>query len=329
MSAIAFFIPHAGCPQDCSFCNQRSISGVAAPPTLFEVREVLQRELEQRKEHAAHLEIAFFGGSFTAIPTEDYLAYLEVASEFCGENKFSGIRFSTRPDAITPQVITYLKKYPISHIELGVQSMDETVLLENRRGHTTVDVKYAVRLLKENEYLFTLQMMTGLMGSTQELDWKTAQQIAAFSPNSVRIYPTVVLEHTLLSQAMKEGYYQPPTFEDAVEQSAQLLLFFNQKRIPVIRLGLNYSDEMAKQVLAGPLHPAFRELCQGRALVKLCNEQLEILDGDYIQITVHTSEVSSLTGHHRTALKDWDQRKILARITGDKNHPILQPIVRK
>src|SRR5659263_124650 len=190
------------------------------------------------------------------------VSLLEAAAPFVGENGFKGIRISTRPDAIDEERLLILKKYNVTAIELGAQSMDDGVLLLNRRGHTAVDVINAARLIKSSGFELGLQMMTGLYGDTQQGALKTAIEIAKLEPKTVRIYPTIVLEETLLAELYHKGEYLPQSLEDAVSLCAQLLEYFFLQGIKVIRLGLHASEGIENGRISGPWHPAFRELCE-------------------------------------------------------------------
>ncbi len=264
---VAIFVPHAGCPNQCSFCNQRSISGWQRPPSPEDAAEVCDNALKQGIA-AESAEIAFFGGSFTAIPREQMCALLQVVQPFIGEGKFSGIRISTRPDAIDEEILAILQDNHVTAIELGVQSMDDAVLKQNRRGHTSAHVNDAVRLIRQNGFELGLQFMPGLAGDSRDTMWKTAFAIADFQPDTVRIYPTLVLEHTDLAAWYRQGSYEPLTLEQAVELCADFIELFEKRNIAVIRVGLHAQDSMEAQLLAGPYHPAFRELCESRIYLK-------------------------------------------------------------
>ena len=229
-SNISLFVPHAGCPNQCSFCNQKTISGSVKELTREEVRATL---LEAKKSNLSspNTEIAFFGGSFTAIKRDYMLSLLEEAKPFLDDGTFSGIRISTRPDAIDREVLSVLKEYGVTAIELGAQSTNDEVLLFNRRGHTKEDIINASLLIKEYDFSLGLQMMTGLYKSTDERDIETAKDIISLSPDTVRIYPTIVLENTRLAELLKSGEYISPTLEATVSLCAKLLEMFNENNI--------------------------------------------------------------------------------------------------
>ncbi len=200
----ALFVPHEGCPHRCSFCNQKTISGQSKRLTKNDIDEVAAIAAKGNYDRK-NSEIAFFGGSFTAID-RDYMTYLlESAYPYVREGLFGGIRCSTRPDAIDEEILSILKKYGVTAIELGAQSMSDHVLAMNERGHTAEDVVRASSLIRENGFELGLQMMTGLYGSDNETDIRTAKQLIALKPDTARIYPTVVLEHTHLADLYRSG----------------------------------------------------------------------------------------------------------------------------
>ena len=257
---IALFIPHQGCPHQCSFCNQKRITGQQTQPTGTDVKSAVETALSSGKCSRENTEIAFFGGSFTAVAQSLQEELLSAAFAYIKGGFVSGVRISTRPDCIDETVLRFLKKYGVTAIELGAQSMDDHVLAMNHRGHTAAQVAEASRLIKEHGFSLGLQMMTGLYGSTAELDRITAEKLADLQPDTMRIYPTIVMEDTLLADLYRAGAYTPPSLEETVELCSDLLDFFEQRRMKVIRLGLHSSDELEHRI-AGPYHPAFAELC--------------------------------------------------------------------
>ena len=225
-------------------------------------------------------EIAFFGGSFTAIDRDVMVGLLKSAYKYVENGSFKGIRCSTRPDAIDDEICRILKLYRVTAVELGAQSMSDEVLRLNRRGHTSQDVINASEMLKSYGFELGLQMMTGLYGSTDEDSIETAKKIIALKPATVRIYPTVVLENTELAKLYKSGKYQPETVDSAAELCAKLLLMFNEADITVIRTGLHSGGGVEGEYLAGAYHPAFRELCEGEIYLEKMLSELSRLPKD-------------------------------------------------
>ena len=223
-------------------------------------------------------EIAFFGGSFTAIEREYMLSLLTAAKHFLELYGFAGIRVSTRPDCINDEVLEILKNYCVTAIELGAQSMDDEVLLANRRGHKAEDVRNASRLIKKYGFELGLQMMTGLYKSDFHKDEYTAREIIKLKPDTVRIYPTVVLKNTQLGYLQEIGEYKAPTAEESAPFCAKLLQMFEEKDIKVIKLGLHSSETVESDMIGGAYHPAFRELCEGHIYLEKILEKLEKKD---------------------------------------------------
>lgn len=273
---LSIFVPHAGCPHQCSFCDQKAISGTVQLPTANEVAALCERQLPQ-KDEGDKTEIAFFGGSFTAIDPAYMESLLAAAAPFVECGRACGIRISTRPDAINPVVLAKLKKYHVTAIELGAQSMSDTVLRLNRRGHTSLQVVFASRLIKTAGFSLGLQMMIGLFGETDPARSArdTAISLANLAPDTIRIYPALVLKNTYLAKLYEAGAYQPLTVEKAVSVTAPLLELFEQKGIRVIRVGLHDEPSLAENLVAGPYHPAFRQLCESALYLKNLQKQLE------------------------------------------------------
>lgn len=300
---VALFVVHKGCPNMCSFCNQRSISGSQKeimPEDVHSAAMTAKKSLTQAQ--AAGGEIAFFGGSFTMIERNYMVSLLEAAFEHIADGTFKGIRVSTRPDGITREVCEILKKYGVTAVELGAQSLDDRVLELNDRGHTSADVENACRMLKEYGFETGLQMMTGLYGSTDSDSLETAEKIIALSPDTVRIYPTVVIENTKLHSLMLEGKFKPQGVDGAVEICSKLIPMFEKAGIKIIRVGLHSGGDVEGNFAAGAYHPAFRELCEGCIFYSAALKELEKLgEGQYI-LKVNPSAVSKMTGQKKQNL---------------------------
>lgn len=260
-SNISIFVPHAGCPHTCSFCNQRTISGAKDMPYAEDVKRICTQALNEVSD-LSNSEIAFFGGSFTAIERRYMIELLEAAYEFVGFGKFKGIRISTRPDCIDEEILDILRRYGVTAIELGAQSMRNHVLKANERGHTAEDVYRASELIKKHGFELGLQIMTGLYRSTYADDLKTMYRVIKIAPSTVRIYPTVILKGTKLAELYEEGIYKPISFERMVELCARMLDEFDANNIEVIRCGLHSSDNVEDSKVGGFYHPAFKELCE-------------------------------------------------------------------
>ena len=239
---VAFFVPMVGCPHRCSFCDQNCITGESNVPTPEEVDKTLKKAARELHGFSEKAEIAFFGGSFTMIPRELMLSLLAPAKKWIDRKAFSGIRISTRPDAIDEEVLSVLKEYGVTSIELGAQSCNDAVLEKNRRGHSFGDTQKAAALIKEAGFSLGLQMMTGMPGSTKEDDVLTAARFCALKPDTMRIYPTLVLKNTLLAKWFEDGEYVPQTVDEAAAECAELLDIFELYKVNVIRLGLHAED---------------------------------------------------------------------------------------
>ena len=289
---ISIFVPHNGCPQQCAFCNQTTITGQQRQPTADDVVSAVETALKRK---GYEYEIAFFGGSFTAIDRGYMTELLDAAYPYVQNGSVKGIRISTRPDAIDREVLGLLKEKGVTSVELGAQSMDDGVLQANRRGHTAQDVVDASRLIRESGFELGLQMMTGLYKDSDEKDIETAKQLIALQPDTVRIYPTVVLKGTYLAELYEQKAYRPPTVDDAAALCTVLVPLFETAGIRILRLGLHASEELRKNAVAGAYHEAFGEIVQSRFLL---NRVLACPPGNY-EILVNPRLVSKLKGQQK------------------------------
>ena len=315
---ISIFVPHKGCPNQCSFCNQKSIASTSFVPDGKFVEKECASALENFKGDTSHAQIAFFGGSFTAIDRELMVQLLEAANKYVGKDGFDSIRISTRPDCIDDEILNLLKKYNVRSIELGAQSMNDETLLLNRRGHTSEDVITASKLVKQNGFELGLQMMVGLYGDTREDAFITASKIAELEPDTVRIYPTIVIKDTCLAELYTLGKYLPLTVDEAADICAKLLDFFESRDINVIRLGLHDSETLKSDMIAGPYHPAFRELCESKRIFqRLIIAFTDLPKGDW-KVYVAPSMVSKFVGHKKENILRLHKMGYNVRICADE-----------
>lgn len=250
-------------------------------------------------------EIAFFGGSFTAIDRSYMLQLLETAKKY--NSIYKGIRISTRPDYIDSNVLQILKNYGVTSIELGAQSMCDEVLALNERGHNAAQVRTAARLIRNTGFSLGLQMMTGLYGSDFNKDIYTAKELISLQPDTVRIYPTVVMKQTKLEQYMLSGLYQPYTLEQSVTLCADLIQRFEKASIRIIRVGLHYTDSLIENGYCENYHPAFRELCESKILYQRFIEQTKAVHSKRIDVTINPKSLSRFLGQKKSNCKKWQK----------------------
>lgn len=296
---ISVFIPHMGCPNACSFCNQRTISSTAHAPSPDEAEDIIRGAYEYMSpEKRRNTEIAFFGGSFTAIDREYMISLLESADRYITcENGFCGIRISTRPDCIDEEILMLLKKYHVTAIELGAQSMNDRVLEMNMRGHTSKDVRRSAAMIKSYGFELGLQMMVGLYGSSPADELYTMNEIVRCAPATARIYPVAVLEGTKLAELYKEGKYKLYPFDECVKLCAEIYSTFVKNNIRVIRMGLHAEDGVEQNAVAGFYHPAFGEIVRTEIIRKIIEENLT--EGENL-CEAPPRLTSSLSGYKRS-----------------------------
>ncbi len=301
-SIIPVFLPYAGCPHRCVFCNQTTITGHASGrPAARQLRDVILKALAHQRKDSALPQIAFYGGNFLGLKKKTVADYLDLATEFVTAQKVDSLRFSTRPDTIDTERLDIIKDFAVKTIELGVQSMDDEVLEQARRNHTTADTYRAVSLLKKHHYQIGLQMMLGLPGDNDLKAYTTATRIASLAPDFVRIYPVLVLKNSPLADWYAGARYQPIPLDSCITLAKKLYLLFRQKGVPVARMGLQVSQDLnpESQILAGPYHPAFGHLVYSEVMrdriVSLL--QSESPPCDALTITVHSRQIPQVRGY--------------------------------
>jgi len=303
---IPIFVPHLGCPNDCVFCNQKSISGQTKQVTKEDVKNIIEEHLKYIKKDSK-VEVAFFGGSFTGIEEAKQEELLSAAYEYIKQKKVDSIRISTRPDYIDKDTLKRLKHYRVKTIELGVQSANDYILKKAGRGHTFEDVVKASKLIRWYGFELGHQMMVGLPESTTVDEINTAKQLIKLKPKMVRIYPVLVIKNTKLEKDYNEGKYKPLTVTQAVEVCKELVKLFVKKHIEVIRIGLQPTDTITNpdndksEVVAGPFHPAFRQLVESGMWYDVIVEKIKQLNTKVkeVVVTVNPADVNNVIGQRK------------------------------
>lgn len=308
---IPIFVPHLGCPNDCVFCNQKSISGQTKQVTKEDVKKTIEEYLKYVKDNSI-VEVAFFGGSFTGIEEEKQIELLSAAYEYIKAKKVDSIRISTRPDYINRNILKMLKKYKVKTIELGVQSANDYILQKAGRGHSFEDVKKASKLIRLYGFNLGHQMMVGLPESTKLDEINTAKQLIKLKPKIVRIYPVLVIKGTKLEQDYNDGKYKALTVVQAVEICKELVKLFTKKKIEIIRIGLQPTDTISdpdnknSEVVAGPFHPAFRQLVESGMWYDVIVDKIKKLNAKVkeVEVIVNPQDVNNVVGQRKENIKN-------------------------
>lgn len=310
---VPLFLPNQGCPHRCVYCRQERITGrgdtVLSPEG---VEEVLRTAAASTRFDAGRdPEIAFYGGTFTGLPRDVMEGLLQAAFPWVAGGPFRSVRVSTRPDALDGERLALLKRYGVSTVELGVQSMDDEVLRQSRRGYASGDVRRAVDLLRGSGFRVGVQLMPGLPGDGVDRFLETVDRCLDLRPDLVRLYPTLVLEGTLLAAWYREGRYRPFGLNEAVACCAEACFRFEAVAVPVVRMGLLAANELLEEggILAGPWHPAFgflvRSALYRRKIAQLLPEPFE---GKPLRVVVHPRDVPLVRGYRNQGLREMQEK---------------------
>ncbi len=319
MSIIPIFIPHAGCPHQCVFCNQKKISGQKTASAQA-VRQQIEKYLQWIKPELDN-EAAFYGGSFTGLDIELQEELFKPVDELLQAGVIGAVRCSTRPDYITPVKLELLKKHNVSTVELGVQSLDDKVLNLAERGHNAESVAKAVQLLRSYGFNVGLQLMCGMPGQSKESFLATVAQSIALKPDIIRLYPLLVIKDTPLEESFKKGLFKPLTVEEAAEQCAEAFELFANNSIKVIRIGLQADEELCSpgNIIAGPFHPAFGEIVKSMVLRRKLTPQILAHSENgskKVRIYISKKEISKLRGQKNSNIKYWQDMGVQVEVIG-------------
>lgn len=304
---IPFFIPHAGCPHQCSFCNQRTISGQKTNTLISDhaIEDAVNLYLGYSRKNPGHVQLAFFGGNFLGMGESTIIRLLDKARLLYEKKIIHSIRFSTRPDTVTPKMMSLIKEYPVKTIEIGTQSMDSRVLHLSARGHSPEDTSKAAAICRSEGYETGIQIMIGLPGEDEASSILSRKAVAELSPDFVRIYPTVVVDGSPLAESYKNGEFIPLELSEAVKRAKNLYLLFKRRNIKVIRMGLQATDDLipGTTVLAGPYHPAFGHLVLASIFYDRIRERIAAdfsgvsMDGKILKIVCNSKSISRVRGN--------------------------------
>jgi len=304
MKIIPIFVPHVGCKNDCVFCNQKTITGKGTVIVNSQYAIDIVEEFKKTIDENTYTELAFFGGSFTAIDKKLQEELLAVGKSYKDKGVVDRIRMSTRPDSINNEILDLQKKYSVDIIELGIQSLDDEVLKKSNRGHTRYDSENASKLIKEYGFTLGHQVMPGLPGSTIETDIMTCTDSIAMKPDIVRIYPTLIIKDTELLNMYECGLYKPLTLKEATDITAYIYSKYMVNNINVIRIGLQNTDSINEgaDVIGGPFHPAFRQLVEEKIFLNSIINVLKnkYLNNKFIQIFADNKIISELVGQNKS-----------------------------
>ncbi|WP_125153763.1 elongator complex protein 3 [Clostridium rectalis] len=322
---IPIFVPHEGCPHNCVFCNQNAITGSKNIVNYKYTKGIIENYLKTIKiVRDTTIEVSFFGGTFTAIPMEKQNELLSVAKEYKKNGRINYIRLSTRPDYINHDILMNLKKYSVDIIELGIQSLDEEVLIKSGRGHRAEDVKRASQLIKDYGFLLGHQIMLGLPGDNFKKDIETTEKIIKMAPEICRIYPSLVVKNTPMENMFLSKKYKPYSLEEAVKITKIVYGMLLANNIKVIRVGLQPTEEinLGKEVVAGPFHAAFRELVDSSILNDILFEQLVNEENKYITIEINSKDISKLYSDKKRFFSDTISKLNTSRVNVIQNRSI-------
>lgn len=330
---IPIFVPHEGCPHNCVFCNQSRITGESLKIATSNeshkvnaefVRDTIEEYLKTIENKDATIEVSFFGGTFTAIDINKQQELLAVAKEYKDNKKIDYIRMSTRPDYIDDKILKHLKNFDSDIIELGVQSLDDEVLIKAGRGHSAEDVRRASKLIKEYGFILGHQIMPGLPGSNAYKDINTAKESIDMKPDICRIYPSLVIKDTPMETLYERGEYVPYTLEEAIDVCKEIYSLYVANDINVIRIGLQPTENinLNGDIVAGPFHPSIRELVEGAVLNDLIKEKIKKIDKDAV-LSLNERDLSKLYANKKEFFKDMTRKiypkKIHVTIDNDLN----------
>ena len=316
---LPVFLDNAGCVSRCSFCNQQAVESAQTIVSVDKIRFEIERQL--RYLPRTGLELAFYGGTFTALPADVQVSLLDLAEEYYVRGIIRAVRISTRPDALNENIVTLLKRYHVTTVEVGAQSLSDKILRVNNRRHSYRAVQLGIDLLKNSGITTGLHLMTGLLGDDETEYLLTVERLINVAPDFIRIHPTLVLSGTYLEELWKKGEYVAQSVQQALTQAAWLKITANSNGVKVLRMGLQPSAELnCANVIAGPFHPAFAEKVDN--LINLWMLDWLIVQGCQREIFCNPQDLSKVIGQKRCNVRALlDVKQLPIQVICDSNVP--------
>ncbi len=314
---IPIFISHQGCPHQCLFCNQHAIAGtgLAKNDINNDVCSVIETWLS-RSPGRTGVQVAFYGGSFTCLAEAEQQRLLSAVQPFIADGRVDAIRLSTRPDCVTEKNSVFLLDRGVKTVELGVQSLDDMVLQRARRGHSGDESRKAMHILRNHGLQVGVQLLPGLPGETTRSFFSGVREVANFHPDMVRLYPAVVVAHSELADLYRRGEYTPLSLNRAVALTRRAKELFDMAGVTVIRMGLQPTDSLNKEVVAGPYHPSFGELVTSRNWFRKIRQRLACCSaGENLEIHICNRDYSAVVGMKKSNMRRLEELGYTNRFT--------------
>lgn len=293
---IPIFLPHIGCPNRCIFCNQRTtVKDIPSPSYVESLIESSIKTMPMAPDRKR--EIAFYGGSFTAMKRDEQISYLEKTRIFLLSGLIDSLRISTRPDAIDEEELILLKKYGVRTVEIGTQSLIDEVLRLSNRGHDSKDTIKSINLLKSFDFEVGVHLMIGLPGDNFDFFLQSIEKLIELKPSFLRIHPTLVLKGAPLENLWRAKKYNPLSLNEAIKWLKVGVLKLENEAIPIVRIGLQPTKELEGHLIAGPYHPALHQMVRSAIYLDMAESLLKKYQNlKSVILLCNPKEVSNLRG---------------------------------
>jgi len=292
---VPIFLPFAGCARRCLYCSQEYQTGQHAGS--LEKLYAGAADLLDALPPGQPRELAFFGGTFTALPGEWPERFLDLAQRYRKQARIARVRCSTRPDAVEARQLARLKAMGLDCVELGVQSFEDAALAASQRGYDGARAVGACELVRQAGLELVIQLLPGLPGQSRGGFRADIDRVVTLGPAAVRLYPCLVIEGSGLASRWREGRYRPWSLRTAVPALSLALLRLWPAGVRVIRTGLAPSTGLAGHILAGPAHPALGTMARSLALLVIVRAQLARLGRPARQLRLPRRYQGEIWGH--------------------------------
>ena len=291
VAPVAVFTKPYPCPGTCIYCpSEKGIpkSYIHNEPAVMRAEENKYdpyKQVSARLKHyremghpTSKVDLIVMGGTFSYLPRRyqtwfikrcfDALNGIEARNLLeaqrmneRAENRCVGLTVETRPDLINEEELRRFRMLGVTRVELGVQSLYDDVLIKNKRGHTTKEVREATKLLRDAGFKITYHIMLNLLGSDKEKDVRQFEILfndPAYRPDYLKIYPCVLTPYAELREYWERGEWIPYSDDELLETLARIKAI-----VPIyVRIIRVIRDIPADQIIAGSKMSNMRQVLQ-------------------------------------------------------------------
>lgn len=171
------------------------------------------------------VETIYFGGGTPSILSEIQIAQiLNALKDQFSISQDAEITFEANPENLSSEYLSVLKNAGVNRLSVGLQSFDESVLVEMNRAHTSEESLNCIKLaIDQNFKDISIDLIYGLPHKDINY-WREQVKIAVgLGANHISAYCLTIESNTVFSKMQKSGELELPSDEESLEQFQHLV----------------------------------------------------------------------------------------------------------